>query len=432
MRSSAGMKTVNNNKSFRKYYELKKILVYSHDTFGLGNIRRMTAIAEDLVNRNPHWTILILSGSPMLQSFRLSPRIDYVKLPCLKRDTSGHYGVKSLGLSMDKTIQLRANIINCTVQEYQPDLVLTDKKPFGIQKELEPAFRWLKFRNAPTKLVLLLRDILDDPSITIPIWEKNQYHEIIRDLYDSILVVGEQGIYDLGKEYQFPKSSLEKLHYCGYLNKSPKGSMKPKQETELPNVMVTPGGGEDGTILLKYFLKGFKSYHVHARFNCYLLLGPELPDKTAKQAREIAEDFPNIYVKDFSNDPIQLIQKADLIVSMAGYNTVCECLSLNKRAVVVPRTTPSKEQYLRAQLMQDAKLLKFIEPTQLTSSYLMETILDELNTQNKYPKRQKTLTLSGLEKVSLHINELLAFADDAPLSEVGIKVADYSIAARSH
>jgi predicted glycosyltransferase len=36
----------------------------------------------------------------MLHAFRIPQRIDYVKLPCLARDTSGHYGARSLPLDL--------------------------------------------------------------------------------------------------------------------------------------------------------------------------------------------------------------------------------------------------------------------------------------------------------------------------------------------
>ncbi|TLY79434.1 MAG: glycosyltransferase, partial [Gammaproteobacteria bacterium] len=58
------------------------MLVYSHDTFGLGNIKRMLEISKHLVAAYGNVSVLIISGSPMLHAFRIPPRIDYIKLPC--------------------------------------------------------------------------------------------------------------------------------------------------------------------------------------------------------------------------------------------------------------------------------------------------------------------------------------------------------------
>src|SRR6185369_8559574 len=68
-----------------------KILLYSHDTFGLGNIRRTLLLAEELKNQYEGAAILIVTGSPMIQSFRIPAGVDYVKLPCLDRTDSERY-----------------------------------------------------------------------------------------------------------------------------------------------------------------------------------------------------------------------------------------------------------------------------------------------------------------------------------------------------
>jgi predicted glycosyltransferase len=42
------------------------------------------------------------------------------------------------------------------------------------------------------------------------------------------------------------------------------------------------------------------------------------------------------------------MQKATAVVGMGGYNTFCEILSFDKRALIVPRTRPRLEQHIRA------------------------------------------------------------------------------------
>jgi predicted glycosyltransferase len=84
-----------------------RLLVYSHDTFGLGNIRRMLAICEHLLDAIPNLSILLLSGSPMLQGFRIPKNLDYIKLPCLNRGTTGKISAKYLGMDADETVCCR-------------------------------------------------------------------------------------------------------------------------------------------------------------------------------------------------------------------------------------------------------------------------------------------------------------------------------------
>src|SRR4029453_13502439 len=65
--------------------ERPKILLYSHDTFGLGNIRRSLLLGELFASEYPHAAILLVTGSPMIHAFSLPRQMDYVKLPCVNR-----------------------------------------------------------------------------------------------------------------------------------------------------------------------------------------------------------------------------------------------------------------------------------------------------------------------------------------------------------
>src|SRR5271157_3109489 len=129
-----------------------RLMVYSHDTFGLGNIRRMLAICTHLHASIPDLSVLIITGSPMLQSFRVSQGIDYIKLPCLKRTESGDLGARFLDLEIEEIVRLRRELILSTVVSFQPDVVLVDKKPDGLARELEPSLRYIKCNLPQTRI----------------------------------------------------------------------------------------------------------------------------------------------------------------------------------------------------------------------------------------------------------------------------------------
>ena len=58
-----------------------RVLIYSHDTFGLGHLRRCRSIAHALVNERKNLSVLILSGSPIIGSFDFRARVDFVRIP---------------------------------------------------------------------------------------------------------------------------------------------------------------------------------------------------------------------------------------------------------------------------------------------------------------------------------------------------------------
>ena len=391
---------------------MKRILIYSHDTFGLGNIRRMLAIAQHLVTSDPELNILIASGSPMLHAFRLSAQIDYLKLPCLKRTCQGEYTVKSLGLTYDSALRLRANVLTSTILDYEPDLILVDKKPFGVGNELRPALEMVaRYANRP-KLVLLLRDILDSPQATIPIWEKNGYHAAIDALYDQVLVVGSPELYDLGKEYRFPASSTEKIRFCGLLKREPGRRSRTQIRAELgleqePLVLVTAGGGEDGNALLAAYLNGLRTESQAPAFHTVLICGPELPEAKRREILNLVADCPQLTVKEFSDDLMGDLDAADLVVSMAGYNTICEILTLKKRAIVVPRVKPVQEQWIRAQCLARHGLLRTIHPDDLTGARLLKAVHQELDRRNVFASGLYQVDMNGMDRIAGHLGELL-------------------------
>jgi predicted glycosyltransferase len=68
------------------------------------------------------------------------------------------------------------------------------------------------------------------------------------------------------------------------------------------------------------------------------------------------------------------VARADCVVGMAGYNTVCDVLSYRRPAVLVPRPGPSQEQSLRADRLQDWSAAEVIRPPELSSREMASAI----------------------------------------------------------
>lgn len=401
--------------------EYRKIVVYSHDAYGLGNIRRMLAICKYLLKSNPNLSILLVSGSPMLHDFRLPPGLDYIKLPCLNRGW-GQMAVKYLNADIESILRLRSEIILAAAKNYQPDLVLVDKKPTGIQGELQSTIKYLKTNLPTTKLVLLLRDILDTPEKTIAEWQREDYYHQVEALYDRILVVGMQEIFDLVREYQFGKAMpsasstiADKLRYCGYIRKD-SGLKNPRtirQELGIGRdeklILVTPGGGEDGYCLISNYLQGLAQQRDNfTEKNIYTLIfcGAEMPLQHQQQIYQQAKELPGVIIKEFTNDMMSYINTADLVVSMCGYNTITEVLQKGKKAIVVPRIKPGREQLIRAQSMAKAGLIETIHPEELNPDLLIEAVLANL-TSAKSSAKSVRLDFLGLPRVADYLSMLM-------------------------
>lgn len=396
---------------------MKRIMVYSHDTFGLGNLRRMLSICRHLIDSLPDVSILLVTGSPMVHGFRIPKGLDYIKLPCLRRDEAEGYSVKYLGTEFDKTLELRSELILSAVANFKPDLFLIDKKPFGVENELERALNYIKMHLPETRQVLLLRDILDTPEATIKLWKKKDYYEAIQFFYDLVLIVGLPEVFDQVREYEFPTFVSDKVRYCGYIQREPglKSRNMLRKELKVGDeklILVTAGGGEDGFHLLETYALGLRLMPPGYDAKSVIVCGPEMPESQRKRLEHITEGYPQVTLLEFTGEMMSYMDAADIVVSMGGYNTICEIFSLKKRAIIVPRVRPVEEQWIRAKRMASLGLFKTIHPDSLTPQSLMGTLLDELDTQKSSSPLPIQIDMGALPRISKWISTLMFSPQD--------------------
>jgi len=383
-----------------------RLMVYSHDTFGLGNIRRMLAICSHMHASIPDLSILIVSGSPMLQSFRVVQGIDYIKLPCLKRTECGELGVRFLDLEVAEIVRLRRELILSTVMSYRPDVVLVDKKPDGLAGELEPSLRHIKCSLPQTRIHLVLRDILDSSRVTVDAWTRRGYYNILRWFYDRVVVLGDQSIFDVCEEYQFPQDLREKVHHCGYVQRQLPARSRSEIRQELGVeqeerlVFVTAGGGEDGYELFSASLAATRSLAQRLPLKTLLVTGPELGTEQTQAICRAAQTQDGLQVIKFTDDLISYMNAADIVISMAGYNTICELLTLGKRAIVVPRVRPIEEQKIRAERLAGFRAFRTILPDELTPRTLESAIEEELQLAQSTVPVSTYIDLGALPRIT--------------------------------
>jgi predicted glycosyltransferase len=143
-------------------------------------------------------------------------------------------------------------------------------------------------------------------------------------------------------------------------------------------LLVTTGGGEDGFHILSASVDALKRLSRRRRIKSVIVGGPELSQRSVRQIRIASESCPGVRVFDFLDDMISYMNAADVVVSMAGYNTVCELLTLGKKSVLVPRVTPVEEQKIRAERLARVPFLRTILPNELSATRLAQAIEEQL------------------------------------------------------
>ncbi|MCF1505525.1 hypothetical protein L0F51_17375 [Afifella sp. H1R] len=325
-----------------------RVLIYSHDTFGLGHLRRCQGLAEAIVENFEHASVMILSGSPIIGSFEYRSRVDFVRVPGVIKLRNGEYTSLNPKIDIDETLSLRSSIIEHTASIYRPDIFIVDKEPYGLRGEVRPTLSLLKRQG--TRLILGLRDVLDDQEILAQEWARKDSYRALSDLYDDIWVYGLPSIYDPLAGLPISDAVRDKIVFTGYLRRQlPRHDPNHPQPFDGdPFILVTPGGGADGIELVDWVLRAYEAQE-RPLFPALIVLGPFMAHNDQLGFFERAQSLRNVKTMRFTPQLEPLINDAVALVGMGGYNTFCEALSFDKPTLLIPRVVPRREQAIRAE-----------------------------------------------------------------------------------
>jgi predicted glycosyltransferase len=382
-----------------------RILTYSHDGVGLGHLRRNLRLINAVLPKVPDASVLMVTGSAASSSFQHPAHVDNLKLPSLSKVANDHYVSHQLGLDRAAVSRLRSSLLVAAVVGYEPDLVLIDFYPLGVQGELTSALRILRERSPTTPIVLGWRDILDSPEQVRREWVDTGQIDAIGDLYDRVLLYGCQEIYDPIVEYGLPATVAERMCFTGYLldpslRPSPAERRPTRNRKRGPAVVCTLGGGEDGQTLAWGFLAAME--HLRPKgWTGILVTGPLMAPGDRAALGQAAEQ-QGVTCRTFVPELPALVAGADVVVAMAGYNTVCEVLAAGTPAVLVPRVDPRQEQLLRANVLSERGLARTLVPTEVTGPRLAATIEEQARSgrAEQLGRVASSLNIDGLKNAS--------------------------------
>ncbi|HEY6224992.1 MAG TPA: glycosyltransferase, partial [Gemmatimonadales bacterium] len=165
-------------------------------------------------------------------------------------------------------------------------------------------------------------------------------------------------------------------------------------------VLCVVGGGHDGAALVEAFARA----ELPPGMSGVVVNGPLMGPADRRRARRIAQQRPDLTILDFVEDTTPLIERADRVIAMGGYNTVCEVLSFEKHALIVPRVHPEPEQWVRAERMREFGLFDVLHPDQLTAAALSDWLARDLG-----PARntRRVVDMGALRRVPRLVSELV-------------------------
>jgi predicted glycosyltransferase len=377
-----------------------RIALYGHDTVGLGHLRRNLTLARTLAEPPVDADVLVVAGAPEAAVFPRPEGVDVVTLPSVGKDASGGYVSGGLGIPLDEVVAIRAAVLRAALGSFAPDLLVVDKVALGLGGELAPALRRVRSRFG-TRTVLGLRDVLDDPRAARTEWRRLRTTEALREHYDEVWVYGDPAVHDLTDACHVPPGLRAVVHHVGYLADGRTGTPVPPPGPApgTPYVVGLVGGGQDGCRLATALTGAAGRTGVP---HVVLVAGPYFPAAALTTVQRSAG--PDLTVVPFATEPERWLAGAEAVVSMGGYNTVTEVLATSTPALLVPRTTPRLEQWVRAERLAALGLLDVLHPADLEPDRLARWVAGAAG--GRVPRAGR-LDLGGLTAVARRATALL-------------------------
>ena len=387
-----------------------RIALYSHDAMGLGHMRRNLLLANTLRRFPVRADVLLISGARELNAFPLPPGVDCVTLPGFRKVWRKHYVPRRLHMDQDVLAHMRGRIIQTALEEFEPHVLIVDKHPRGLLHELDLALRSLGGRRCSPRIVLGLRDILDEPDIVRREWMDAGTDEALREFYDAIWIYGDPAVYNPLEEYGFAPDIAARVRFSGYLDPRLRYLTPPRPDSETAAaiagaesvVLCQMGGGQDGARVAVTFAETC----IPDGSVGVIVTGPFMPTDARDRIRRLAAGRREIRVLDFVSDPESLLQRADRVITMGGYNSVCEVITAGKRTLVVPRIAPRTEQLIRAERMHSLGLIEMLHPSLLSADALSQWLATSDGERPVFTRQQ--IDFSGLERLPRMVGETMA------------------------
>lgn len=419
---------------------MKKILFYSQHLAGIGHLVRSTAIIHHLAH---HFEVTLVRGGQAVPGLPLPPNISQILLPALYMEGPVLKVVDDTQCLEKVQAQRQAKLL-AAFDQIQPDCLITEGFPFSkhtLRFELIPLLKHVQASAQPTRVVCCLRDIIMTQAMSDRLRAKKQTRtcEWLNRYYDLILYHSDAQLQRL--EENFPRlNELDpEVFYTGYVTPSePIASSLSEADRyafsqTTPSVVVSVGGGRHGGELLQAIATLAPALAPHLPHTFYAFTGPYLPEADLLALQAQAANCPNLVVRRFTPHLMDYLKRADLSISLGGYNTTLNVLKTGVRSLIYPSPSAdqSGEQSLRAHKLEQRGLLTVLGEADLAPEPLTQHILKAL----QQPRQDHSLKLDGAQATTAKLQQFLtaepgpngALRDDsAPeksLSAAGMRLA---------
>lgn len=370
-----------------------KVLFYVQHLLGIGHIARASRIASAM--KDDGFDVTVVTGGLPVPGFP-ADGIPAIALPPVVASNAGFSGLADEnGQPADEAfLARRRDQLLEIFRRLKPDMVIIEAFPFGRRQmrfELIPLIEAIENSTPRPKLITSVRDIVQQR--TKP-GRNEETVALIKAHFDRVLVHGDENFVPLSYSFPLAEEIADHIVHTGLVAAPPAPASPEKFD-----IVVSAGGGAVGAALVNAAIGAARR---HTQRSWCVIAGPNLP---GADFQKLLQDSPsNVEVVRFRKDFPSLLQGAEISVSQAGYNTVCDLLQAGCRAILVPFTQGGEtEQAVRAERLEEMGLAIAISEDRLDVQVLSDAIAEALENP---PPPAAALDLDGARKTARYLRSL--------------------------
>ena len=393
-----------------------RVLLYSHDSVGLGHLRRNLAIASEITTKFENASVMIVTGSSCATQFVLPRNTDLIKIPTITKNDTGDYVTDSFGGALQVTLAFRSKMILEAYRSFEPDLVIVDHQLTGLKGEA-----MAMLREAETKETLLffgMRDVKDGAEAVRRAWDNADCRWALNECYDQICVYGMQEVFDPRKVYAPLLDGVKRCDFTGFIVRPERDVLTKKAPGARKKVLVTFGGGGDGAQRAEQYLQALANAPAH--WDSHIITGPMMDPGVIRRLTDKAHKIlplGSVKIKRFHRNIPRLLSKVDAVVSMAGYNSCAEILQSGVPAVLLPRSFPREEQLIRAMRMAQLGWVSAMPQASPDPEYIFDAVERALESTQTGTLRADLNGLKNLSRIIIDHLQLTGRCEAGPQAE---------------
>jgi predicted glycosyltransferase len=360
----------------------KKILFFCQNLLGLGHFVRTSEILLHLQGRAK--TCLVFGGQ-LADGLDMTAAASSITLPALRRE-DGELKVVGTDMALEQVQEFRRQRLLEAFRQFDPDVVVFEGFPFAkkvLAFELIPLLKEISRQEMKPAVFCSIREIVLAKERKAEKAKKTKKNEkaickLMNKYFDGLLVHSDPRVLRLDERF----SRLDRLncpvHYTGFVVQSfPDTPPDAELSEQGPTILVSVGGGRLGRSLLEGILATAPLLASRIPHRLLVFTGPFLSDEEYARFAERAGAVPNLVVRRYTPSLLHHMVRADLSISLCGYNTAMNVLRANVRSMVLP-SLKDLEQPLRAERFAEHGILEVLKPADLAPSIFADRIVAAL------------------------------------------------------